>query len=340
MHLSLFFTLGVSLHTWADVGMLSREVAIYRRLVEAGWRVNFITYGDQGDLRYEPELHGIRVYCNRFGLPLRWYARWLHLVHWQALRQTSVIKTNQVHGADVALRAAQFWKKPLVARCGYVYSKNTILEHGAASLRAQQALALEQAVFSAADRCVVTTRAMADDIHRRIPRARVQVIPNYVDTDVFRPAPASKDIDVLFVGRVAEEKNIDILLPAAHQARANLAIVGQGRLMARYQSDFAELSDRVTWLGRVPNEQLPALMNRAKLFVLPSKYEGHPKTLLESMACGLPVIGTDVSGIRDVIQHEETGLLVPPDEQALADAIRRLLDDASLRQRLGAAARS
>src|SRR3546814_18364330 len=81
------------------------------------------------------------------------------------------------------------------------------------------------------------------------------------------------------------------------------------------------------------------MINAGRIFVLPSSYEGHPKTLLEAMACGAAVIGTDVPGIREVIEDGRTGLLCAPTAAALRDAIERLLSDEPLRRRLGGHAR-
>ena len=81
------------------------------------------------------------------------------------------------------------------------------------------------------------------------------------------------------------------------------------------------------------------MLNRAEVFALPSKYEGNPKALLEAMACELPVIGVDAPGVRDVIQHGVNGMLCAQSEQDIATAIRTLLADASLRNRLGCQAR-
>src|SRR3546814_21078926 len=81
------------------------------------------------------------------------------------------------------------------------------------------------------------------------------------------------------------------------------------------------------------------MINAGRIFVLPSSYEGHPKTLLEAMACGAAVIGTDVPGIREVIEDGRTGLLCAPTAAALREAIERLLSDEPLRRRMGGNAR-
>jgi glycosyltransferase involved in cell wall biosynthesis len=100
------------------------------------------------------------------------------------------------------------------------------------------------------------------------------------------------------------------------------------------------IADRAHFLGPVPD--VPALLAETDIFVLPTKSpgEGCPVSLLEGMSCAKPCVATDVSGSRDIIEHEKNGLLVPPgDSQAMAQAFQTLISSPDLRQRLGNAAR-
>src|SRR5207237_2439509 len=98
-------------------------------------------------------------------------------------------------------------------------------------------------------------------------------------------------------------------------------------------------SDRTVLLGQ--RQDVPNLLRSADLFMCWSMSEGLPNAVLEAMAAGLPIVTTDVPGCRDLIRHEQTGLLVPyGDIAATADAIERLLDDRKLAHRLGAAAQA
>jgi glycosyltransferase involved in cell wall biosynthesis len=81
------------------------------------------------------------------------------------------------------------------------------------------------------------------------------------------------------------------------------------------------------------------MLNSCDLFVLPSKWEGMPKALVEAMACGLPVIGTDVPGIRDLIDHGRNGYLCEPGERGIRSAIASLIEDPQVGARLGQEAR-
>jgi glycosyltransferase involved in cell wall biosynthesis len=342
MHLVLFFTRRVSLEAWNKTGIFEREVALYRRLQEHHVKVTFVTYGDRRDLEYAARIPGIRILCNRWGLPPRTYERWLPWLHAPWLRLANIIKTNQTNGAEVALKASRRWRKPLIARCGYMWSDFVANQQGTDSLATAEARGVEARVFSAAERVVVTTPTMVADIARRVPKAagHTVLIPNYVDTRLFAPTDdEGKDCDLIFVGRLSPQKNVAALLDAIQPLDVRINLVGDGELRHALQDRFAVLDDRVRWLGNVPNAELPVYLNRGRVFVLPSHYEGHPKTLIEAMACGLPVIGADSPGIRELIHHGETGYLCGTDPVSIRAAIQALLADFSLCLCLGSGAR-
>jgi len=341
-HLVLFFTRGVSLRTWNMVGMLEREVAIYRCLQDMGWEVSFVTYGNSSDLDLADKLNGIEILCNEEALPLEVYENRLLEQHAAALRSCHVIKTNQAYGAPLAAMAAEHYQKPLVARCGYLWSRNTAREFGAESPQCREALQVEESVFKAATRVVVTTEAMAQDVVRRIPEAasKTVTIPNYVDTLTFcNGAGAPEPNTIVFVGRISREKNVQALLDAVRPLPVTLTVIGEGPLRPGLQAAYGDLNGKVRWEGNVPNSTLPSYFNKTALFALPSLYEGHPKALLEAMSCGMAVIGADSPGIREIISHGHNGYLCPPDFQGLGRAVEALLADPELCRTLGCNAR-
>lgn len=344
--LVLFFTTGVSLKTWDAVGMFDREVALYRCLAARGVRVAFITYGGAAELAYAPRLPGIRLLCNRWEWPAEQYRRWLPWLHAPWLLGARLFKTNQISGAEVALRAARLWGRRLIVRGGYLLSEAMEALEGAGSPAARSAGALEQQVFKSADHIVLTTPTAAARAAARYPEAapRITVIPNYVETDRFSPAarpdpqPGAR-LRIGFVGRLEPQKNPLALLQAVCGLDVELVMVGSGSLQSQLEEFAQEHGLAVEFLGNRPNREIPAVLRACDLFVLPSLWEGHPKTLLEAMACGLPVVGTDVPGVRELIRHGETGWLCAPTADGLQAALRLLLADHSLRTRLGQAGR-
>lgn len=169
-----------------------------------------------------------------------------------------------------------------------------------------------------------------------------------------RSAP-SEPGSILCIGRLEPRKGQDILIEAAALLRdrgvaAQLVLAGGdtgmgpfGRSMRKHLSSLIGrhgLGDRVAFAGPVPRAGLGALIARASVCVFPSRWDNYPNALLEAMACGKAVVATAAGGPGEIIEHERSGLLcAAADPESLADAVERLLGDASLRGVLGASAR-
>ncbi len=341
-HLGLFFTRGVSLRTWDMVGNLDRETAVYIRMIKAGNKVTFVTYGDSGDLKYLERLQGIGIACNEQSLDLERYESDLADIHGAILESLDLIKTNQTYGGEIASELSSIFGKPFIARCGYMWSQNCLREHGPNAPITREAFRVENKVFNKADLIVVTTESMRKDVSLRVNGAenKLVVVPNYVDTNAFRPLNVPKQPDTLiFVGRIAPEKNLEALFEAIRPLNVRLRIIGEGRLRPDLQRKFADMGDRIIWEGGIPHLQLPKHINGATAFILPSMYEGHPKALIEAMACSVPVIGCDSPGIREIISSENNGLLCGTDQQSLRTAITRVMNEPEFAQIIGINAR-
>ena len=344
--LTLFFTGGVSLKTWDEVGNLDREAAIYRKLSESLTRVDFVTYGGE-DSAFSDRLHPIGV------LPTAWHrnklvttARLL-LKHHRCLQEADIFKTNQIRGAEIPLLLKKLWGKKVIVRCGYLLSQFTRNRYGD-SRETEKAFMLEREAFLEADAGIVTSDWQKEYVvneHGADP-GKITVIPNYVVTDVFRPDPKFPlRYDLAFIGRGGEQKNLPALLEAIHllekqgRRRVSLVMAGSCCTDSAVREGASRMGLNITFAGNVPNFELPALLNQARAFILPSRYEGHPKVLLEAMSCARPCIGTDVTGIRTDIRHRETGYLCRTDRNSLARAIDEVLGSESLRSELGQNAR-
>lgn len=171
-----------------------------------------------------------------------------------------------------------------------------------------------------------------------------------VDTRRFAPAPEPEGPPVaVLVARMLRDKGVGEFVAAARILKQRGVPVRMLLAGPTDPDNPAALDEAgllqwtaegiVEWLG--PVADMPSLWARSHLAVLPSYREGLPKALLEAAACGRPMVATDVPGCREIVHHEETGLLVPAkDAAALAEAIARLAGDAELRRRLGARARA
>jgi glycosyltransferase involved in cell wall biosynthesis len=169
-----------------------------------------------------------------------------------------------------------------------------------------------------------------------------------VDIEAFVPCPEPPGkIRVILVARMIREKGIADFVEAATilQGQAEFILVGapdEGNPNTVPQAELEtwQGQGKITWLG--PRRDIAALLAGAHIACQPSTYrEGLPKSALEAMAAGKPLVATDIPGCREAVVHNVTGLLVPPrDPAALAAAIKSLIDDPALRARFGAAARA
>jgi glycosyltransferase involved in cell wall biosynthesis len=171
------------------------------------------------------------------------------------------------------------------------------------------------------------------------------VIPNAVDVDAAPRARLEGDPPrIVTVGRLAAPKDALTLvraLAALGPLPFRAVLVGDGPDRAEVEAAVRSLglADRVELAGS--RADVPDLLAAADLFVLSSRSEGAPFSILEAMAAGLPVVASEVGGVAELVAHGETGLLVPAGDPApLADALRTLLVDPGLRSRLGAAGRA
>jgi glycosyltransferase involved in cell wall biosynthesis len=341
MHLTLFFTRGNSLATWHSTGSFEREILLYRALQERGMQISFVTYGTSEEKQHLQKLSGIKVLYNRWNLPLTLYELFLPWLHAKSFKQSDLIKTNQMKGAHTALFAGFVWNKPVVLRMGYLWSKN-LSKVDPPSKKAIFARYYEFSMIRRAKHVIVTTQGIKQEIISRNSKSRnkIDVIPNYVDTHTFRPAsnraPSNR---VIYIGRLSEEKNLFPLIEAVKTENIPLEIIGAGPQELDLKDFASSIGANVTFTGTIPNAELPEKLNQAKLFVLPSLFEGHPKALLEAMACGLAVIGTDVEGIREIVHHGETGWLCQADADSIRTAIHHLLSHPDLCASLGERAR-
>jgi colanic acid/amylovoran biosynthesis glycosyltransferase len=152
---------------------------------------------------------------------------------------------------------------------------------------------------------------------------------------------------LLYVGRLAVEKGLAILFDSLRQLlargyRIELSLLGDGsdRETLHRLAAHLGIERQVVFVGYANQDRLRQHLLESDIMVLPSFAEGVPVSLMEAMACGVPVVSTYVGGVAELVQPELTGLLVPPaDSTALCEAIARYLDDAGLRSQLSRAAR-
>lgn len=215
---------------------------------------------------------------------------------------------------------------------------------------------LKRWIVDKADAVTVVSSAMRDYCEaRRLAPGRVVVQSMGVDLDeAFTPGNGNVPRDgLVFVGRLVEKKGVPYLIEAvsilAKQAKdVKLRIIGDGPLRESLEelAHRLQVDDRVTFVGSVPNEEVPDYLRAAKISVMPSvvatsgDQEGLGLVAVEALGCGCAIVAFDLPAVRDTILHGKTGLMAEPENATdLADKIAMLLDDAALRQRLAESGR-
>jgi glycosyltransferase involved in cell wall biosynthesis len=243
--------------------------------------------------------------------------------------------------------------------------------HHPLTIDLQNALQQAGSLYEKARRILWSPWVMQQVVARRIPRVivvsetskrsvqhafelepdRMRVVHNGIDTDLFRPLPdiARQPGLILYVGNSEDRnKGARYLIEALHLLQNDrrdyhLALVDHKKerlkLVPRLVQQYG-LSSRVHFMGRLSNDELVRLYNQATIVVSPSLYEGFGLPAAEAMSCGTPVIATTGGAFPEIIDHDENGWLVPPgDADAIAGAIRMMMDDDALRERLSRAGR-
>ena len=187
------------------------------------------------------------------------------------------------------------------------------------------------------------SRWLADEA-RSATQVAPTVAPMPVNTDMFTPGGERIAGRLLFVGRLNQQKGLEHLLEAMARMRrpATLEVVGDGAARGGLEALARErgIAERITWHGALPQPALVDHYRRASAVVMPSVGEGLGLVAVEALLCRTPVVAFESGGIVDTVQHDRTGVLVPPgDVEGLAAALDALLDEPERAHRLGEAGR-
>lgn len=208
----------------------------------------------------------------------------------------------------------------------------------------------KESIYAGLEKAAVLI-AVCEDIKLKLAEmgvdpSKIRVIENGVDTKTFFPDGMPRQNRIVCVNRLVPKKGTELLIRAMprvlSKSKICLDIIGSGPSIhrLRYLTSKLKLGRYVNFLGDIPHDRLPSYLNRASIFALPSYSEGLPLSLLEAMACELPVIATPVGGVPEVVKNGKNGVLIEPGDVAgLSEAVLHLLEDRTAAHRIAANAR-
>ncbi len=210
-------------------------------------------------------------------------------------------------------------------------------------------IAVQKFVLNSVNKVIVPSRFLKGILieYYKVRSEKIKVIYNSIDLEdyqkiPFRPFQRSTKLTMVTVGRLVRHKRIDKIIEAISVIRVKypnveLLIIGEGPEKENLENLTRELGieSNVNFYGSVDHSKILDLIQNADMLVLNSIYEGLPHVVIEAMACGTPVIATNIKGTNEVVEDGETGLLVSPDnDKELKDKIILLLKNKELRKRL------
>ena len=340
--LVLFFTCGVSLKTWQSAGILEREIKPYSTLASAFKKIYFITYGGKEELLFAGALSSnIEILPKKEWCPAAIYQFFIPLIYYAELSSSHIYKTNQMGAVIPAIISQWLYKKKLIVRCGYEWLEFSKKEKKPFWKRIVVFI-IEKIAYRFSHKIILTSGKDKQFVEKNfnIVPSKIEIIPNYIDAELFRPKSAVKHPSrVIFIGRLHAQKNLLNLTEAISKTAYELVIIGSGGLKKEIAFLAKKTGANVIFKANIPNGKLPEELNASGAFILPSLYEGCPKALLEAMSCGLPCIGTNVDGIKEIINHRENGYLCDTDADSIKKAITDVLQNKELQDKIGKNAR-
>lgn len=326
------------------------ELHLEQILLEAvarGWRVTWLASGFPGGAP-ESEHRGIRVLRRGAWWDFNWVVPGVLRREFAAPPPDLVVEDIN----KVPCFTPWWTRSPVAAIVPHLFGHAAFAE--AAAPVALYVVALEALIPSVyrPSRFVVISESTRDDLVRRgIAAGRITVVHCGLDHDAYRTDPAVTKHErptILFVGRLRRYKGVDWVmraLPGVLQRvpHARLQVIGDGPFEGALRDAAARLgvAEAVEFLGFLPRAEKVRRMQEAWVVVQPSPKEGWGLTVVEAGACGTAVVAADSPGLRDSVRRDETGLLVPfGDDAALTAALRRVIEDAALRERLAANGRA
>ena len=315
---SVFLTYDYSLETWEKNGTLNRELKIFKEIAKSeNIKFKFISY-DKGyvlknsDLQQYIEIVSIyknlKFFNNKY---LRFiYSFFIPFKIKEEVEKSDLIFQNQLDGSWISMITKKLTKKPLMIRTGYDAYQFSINENKN-KLFVYFYRVLTKLSLKYSDLYTVTSLSDKNYLENNFKNAKVKITRNWSGLSKKNTENKRYSNKILCVGRLVEQKNYIFLINSLSKYKKSISIdiVGEGPEKNKIKSLSKEKNVEVNYLGKINHDNLSDIYQKYKLYAIPSKFEGNPKTLLEAMGNGCIVLASNIENHSEIIDNSINGFL-------------------------------
>ena len=326
MNIVYFLTYGYSLKTWSDSSALEREAKYFNYLSEKyNFKFIIFTYGDKEDLTYAPLFNNSKIipiysHLNQFeNTFINFLYSFLYPFKLKKLveERNFVIKQNQLLGSWVSCIFKIITRKKLYVRTGYdmytfsIFDKKSLIKKMAYKILTKLTLRFSDlySVSSETDLKFLNNNFKS-------PKNNIYLLRNWVQGPDSVPFKNRED-KAISVGRLEYQKNFSYMLSEFQNTNYKLVIYGNGTKKNVLLRDSIENKVNLELVNSIKNDDLIRVLSKSKYFILPSHFEGNPKSLLEAMSAGCIVFASNIENHKEVIEDGVDGFLFDLDEGSL-----------------------
>ena len=319
MNILYIFGFQYSLKIWKNSNAMEREFEFFKNMGHKfDTKYTLLTYGDQSDHLYDlpSNVKVIPIHKNekkRFAKFFDFiYSLFIPFKIYKNLENIDLIKTNQLHGCWVALLFKLLLKKPLFIRTGYdalLFSKNQ------SKNKIKQNIFYFQTLLALKFCQIYTVTSNSDKkfleevFHKKSFLKKIFIRPNWIKDSKSSNIFLKKDKYFITVGRLESQKNYHFLIESFKEIEQKLEIVGEGSQKDELLNLISKLDLNIEIVNNINHNNLLKKIKNYKFFILPSKYEGNPKVLLEAMSVGCIPIVSNIPNHTEIISHGKNGFI-------------------------------
>ncbi len=327
MNLGVFLSIGETFADFKSKGqyelILDFHLKNYSRHFE---KVFVFSYGNEA---FSP-LPNVFVLPNTLRLHRYVYSLMLPFFYKDTIASCHVLRGLQLTSGIPSLISHLFFKIPYILYYGYDYKAFAEIE-GKDYLSYFYGL-ISTPILMGARRIIVTSRHIQSTLSKA-EQQKTTLIPNGVDTSLFKYKLPTNSKRILFIGRFEKQKNLTLLISALGNLlkyKFTLVLVGKGTLENQLLKQAKKQNVDLVLHSPISHRELPAVFHEAGIFILPSLIEGQPKVLLEAMSSGVPVVASNIEAHQEIIKSRLNGILFDPTVKSLTRAIVDLMGNPKL----------